>query len=233
VYLSFEKRQNHILTEGDLILFPPGIRVTGRTDEQTKAVILRVKNDVPLCDKYTLEYLYKGRDTSKLRHTHLKANPIVKAHMELLAQNIDNGLLCVRYMENNMHDLFFYLRAYYDDDELAGFNLPLLGSNATFMSFIWSNYRKVHNVIEFAKLANSSLTAFKVKFKKVTGRPPSKWLAEQKARNIYHEITCGQKTFKEISHEYHFSSVSHLGTFCRKNFGSSPGNLKPGVKNTV
>jgi AraC-like DNA-binding protein len=133
-------------------------------------------------------------------------------------------------MENNMQELFFYLRAYYGDDELAGFNLPLLGHNAKFMSFIWDNYRNVHNVIEFAQLANCSLTAFKVKFKKVTGMSPSQWLLEQKIRNIYHEITCGQKSLKEISHEYHFSSVSHLGTFCRKNFGSSPGNLKPGKK---
>jgi AraC-like DNA-binding protein len=125
-------------------------------------------------------------------------------------------------------ELFFYRRADSPDDELARFNLPLLGSNAQFMNFVWQRYREVRSVKQFARMANSSESAFKIKFKKITGKPPSKWLEEQKIRNVYHEISCGQKTLKEIGQEYHFASVSHLGTFCRKHFGKSPGNLKPG-----
>jgi AraC-like DNA-binding protein len=81
-------------------------------------------------------------------------------------------------------------------------------------------------VKEFAALANSSLTAFNEKFKKLTGMPPSKWLTGQKAQNVYHDIRSGRKSLKEISYEYQFSSVSHLGSFCKKNFGTSPKKLK-------
>jgi AraC-like DNA-binding protein len=228
VNVSHGTKQSHVLTTGDMMLFPPGTRLTGRTNAEARVMVIRVKEDVRLCDKYSIESLYADRDVTKLRHSHLKANPMIRASMNLLAENIENGLLCVRYMSMKMQELFFYLRAYYDDDELARFNLPLLGSNAQFMSFIWANYRNAHNVNQFAEMANSSLTTFKVRFKRVTGVSPSYWMAEQKARNVFHEISSGEKTLKQISHEYHFSSVSHLGTFCRKNFGQSPGSLKPG-----
>lgn len=228
VCFSYGTVKDYTLPEGGLMLFPPGIRITGHTDDRAQVLLLRIKDAPALCDKYTFESLYLGRDMGTLRHAHLEGNAIVRAGMELLAENIANGLLCVRFMEIKVQELFFYLRAYYTDDELAGFNQPLLGANARFMVFIWQNYRHVRNVEQFARLSNSPLATFKVKFKKVTGMAPSQWLTGQKVRNVYHEIICGQKSLKEISREYHFASVSHLGSFCRKNFGKTPGNMKPG-----
>ncbi len=228
MYISYGNTNDYTLTEGNLMLFPPGIRVTGRTCDRSKTMLLRVKDSLSLCDKYTLENLYRDADTSSLRHTHLESNTMVRLHLDYFAENICRGLQCVRFMEMKVMELFCYLRADYGREELQRFNLPLLSADARFMDFIWRNYRDAHNVTEFARKANCSLSAFKVKFKKVTGMSASTWLEEQKARNVYHEICCGQKSLKEISLEYHFSSVSHLGTFCRKKFGKSPKHLKPG-----
>jgi AraC-like DNA-binding protein len=209
------------------MLFPPGISISGGTKKQAKIVVMRIKDyNKSLCDQFTLESLYKDRDMTLLSHTHLESHPMVKALMELLAEIIEQKLLCVRFMTTKVHELFFYLRVYYSDEELAGFNLPLLSADAQFMGFIWENYRKVRNVKEFARMANSSLPAFKVKFKRITGMPPSQWLEKQKIRNVYHEIVCGRKSLKEISMEFYFSSVSHLGTFCHKHFGKTPGDIK-------
>jgi AraC-like DNA-binding protein len=226
VRLSYGTVLDYTLKENDLMLFPPGIRVTGGTSEKAKVMVLRIMDYISLCDQYTFESLYQERNLSQLRHTHLTGTAMVRMQMELLAEIIDQGLLCVRFMTAKVHELFFYLRAYYSDDELAGFNLPLLSADAQFMDFIWQNYRKVHTVEQFARMNNSSLAAFKVKFKRITGMPPSQWLEKQKVRNVYHEICCGQKSLKEVSQQFHFSSASHLGTFCQKHFGKSPGHLK-------
>jgi AraC-like DNA-binding protein len=225
---SYGLIRDYVLNEGNLMIFPPGDKISGRTSEQAKIMALRIRDDISLCDKYRVENLYRGRDTTELRHTHLKGNEMVRAHMEQLTRNIENGLLCVRFMAMKVQELFFYLRTYYTDDDLARFNLPLLSSDARFMDFVWQKYREAHSVKQFARMANSSESAFKIKFKRITGKSPSQWLEEQKIRNVYHEISCGQKTLKEIGREYHFSSVSHLGTFCQKHFGKSPGQLKPG-----
>jgi transcriptional regulator GlxA family with amidase domain len=216
-----------MINEGDMMLFPPGIKIIGGTSEHAKVIVMRITDYMSLCDQFTVESLYADRDMNEIRHSHLKANAVIRSQMELVATIIEQELLCVRYMISKVHELFFYLRVYYDDRELAEFNMPLLGANARFMDFVWQNYRQMHNVEQFARKANSSLAAFKSKFKRITGMPPSQWLEKQKVRNVYHEIVCGQKSFKEISHEYHFSSVSHLGTFCRKNFDKSPGMIRP------
>jgi AraC-like DNA-binding protein len=226
--LSYGTVRDYSLTEGDFMLFQPGVKIRGQVKGPVKTLLLRINDRVSLCDKYTLENLYHDLDVTKLRHTHLTSNAIMKAHMYGLAQNIANGLRCIRFMEMKVQELFYYLRAYYPKSELAGFSLPLLSANAGFMDFVWKNYRKAHNVEQFARLANCSLATLETRFKKITGRPAGQWLSEQKARNVYHDICYGQKSLKEISREYHFSSVSHLGTFCRKHFGTTPGNLKSG-----
>jgi AraC-like DNA-binding protein len=231
VNLSYGTVRDYHLSEGEFMIFPPGVRLSVGVGEQpAKLVALRIKNRVVLCDKYVFGELWYNVDTSRLRHTHLVAIPMVRIFMELLVDNVTGPLACHSFMETKILELFHYLRAYYDPEELAGFTQPLVSPNAQFMYFIWNNNRKAHNVNEFARMANCSLSAFKVKFKNVTGMAPSQWLALQKAQGVFHDISAGDKSLKQISQEYHFSSVSHLGTFCRKNFGQSPGMLRPGSK---
>jgi AraC-like DNA-binding protein len=232
LHLSYGLIEDYALTEGNIMLFPPGNKITGGTSERAKIIVVRIKHHVALCDEQVLENLYCGRDTARFRHTHLEANAMIREHMKLMAENIENGLLCIRFMAMKAQELLLYLRAYYTDDDLARFNLPLLGADARFMNFVWQKYREVRSVKQFAQMDNSSLSAFKIKFKKITGKAPSQWLEEQKVRNVYHELTCGQKNLKEISHEFNFASVSHMGTFCRKHFGKPPGQLRTGKERT-
>lgn len=226
--LSCGTVQNHTLSEGDLMLFPPGVTIAGKPKKTVRTLLLRINDRVSLCDKYTVESLYLEQGTDRLTHTHLNGNRRIRTYMEDLADNLAGGLRCVRFLTVKTQELFYYLRAYYSKEELAGFYLPLMGFDARFLNFIWSNYRQANNVVQFARMANQSLTKFKTKFKQITGMSPGMWLAEQKARNILHDLHCGQKSQKDLCVEYGFSSPSHLGVFCRKKFGKSPGRLKPG-----
>lgn len=232
VGVSFGTTEDYPMTKGCFMLFPPGIKlsVAAKDGDKPKLIIIKVIKRLVLCDKYVFGNLAGRVDIASVRHTHLEANPMIRLYMELLAENVTGRLQCFRFMDIKILELFHYLRAYYRPEELARFTHPLMSPNAQFMYFVWNNYRQVRNVNQFAKLANCSLSAFKVKFKNVTGMSPSMWLTKQKAQNVFHEISTGEKSLKEISEEYHFSSVSHLGTFCRKNFGQSPGTLKPGKR---
>lgn len=227
---AFETETRYPLAEGDLMLFPPGTRIAlTSAAADTSLVLMKVVNRVVLCDKYVFGRIWENIDTDGLRHRHLAANRTVRAYMELLAETVGGPLRCYRFMEIKILELFHYLRAYYRPDELAAFTQPLMSPNARFMYFIWNNYRAVRSVEQFAGLANCSMSAFQVRFRHVTGMSPSQWLNEQKARNVFHELSAGEKSLKEISDEYHFASVSHLGTFCRRYFGQTPGELRPGT----
>jgi AraC-like DNA-binding protein len=229
--VSFGTDGDHRLAQGDIMLFPPGISLICRpTQNPTTVIMLKARNRIVLCDRFSLENLHQNLNEDPPVHTHLEAHPTIRKFMEQLAEDVSGPMRCFQFMEIKITELFFYLRAFYRHDELARFAQPLLSPDSQFMYFIWNNYRKIRNVTQFALLANCSLSAFKVKFKNATGLSPSQWLSKQKARNVFHEISRGEKSLKEISQEYHFSSVSHLGTFCRKNFGQSPGNIKPRSK---
>jgi AraC-like DNA-binding protein len=229
VETSFGITASYPLEEGDMMLFPPGTSLACKpTRPLVKVLMIKVKNNIVLCDKNTVGHFYRyGGGDDVETHTHLRAVPEVRNFMEALMKNIDGPLNCYRYMEIKVVELFHYLRAYYGPEDLAQFMQPLLSPNAQFMYFVWTNYQKVRNVSEFALLANYSLSAFKARFRSTTGLPPSQWMSLQRARNVFHAISSGDKTLKEISEEYHFSSVSHMGTFCRKHFGQSPGTIKP------
>jgi AraC-like DNA-binding protein len=229
--LSYGTIDGYSLVEGNLMLFPPGIKLSIRVrDGSSTVVMFKIKNRLVLCDKYVFGQIWYNIDSTNLRHSHIEANPMLRIFMELLVENVTGPLACFRFMEIKTLELAHYLRAYYRPEQLAAFTRPLVSPNAQFMYFIWNNYRKAHNVKQFARMANCSLSAFKVKFKNVTGMAPSQWMALQKAQGVFHDISVGEKTLKEISQDYHFSSVSHLGTFCRKNFGQSPGMLRPGSR---
>jgi AraC-like DNA-binding protein len=232
--VSFGTVDKYPLSSGNMMLFPPGTALSCRVSQGPAAVILlKIKNRIVLCDKFVFGNISQnGTTPTLLPHTHLDSHPTIASFMEQLAADVTGQMRCFKFMEIKILELFYYLKAFYRPDELARFVQPLQSPNAQFMYFIWNNYRSVHNVNQFARMANCSLSAFKVKFKNATGMSPSQWLSEQKARNVFHEISRGEKSLKEISQEYHFSSVSHLGTFCRKNFGQSPGNIKPRMKRT-
>jgi AraC-like DNA-binding protein len=229
--ISFGTADDYYLARGDIMLFPPGTSLICRPSKHPAAILLlKIKNRIVLCDNFSLENLLQYGFCAPLYHTHLEAHPVIVSFMEQLVDNISGPMRCTRFMELKITELFYLMRAFYRPDELARVAQPMLSPDAQFMFFIWNNYRKIRNLNEFATLAKCSLSNFKVKFKAATGMSPSRWLSEQRSRNVYHEISRGEKSLKEISEEYHFSSVSHLGSFCRKTFGQSPGEINPRKK---
>ncbi|MDR2910241.1 MAG: helix-turn-helix domain-containing protein [Bacteroidales bacterium] len=225
ISISYDTVSDYLLSKGDFMLFPPGARIYGKLKSPVKTLLLRINDHISLCDNYTLENLFNDYDITNIKHTHLVSNNIIKAYVTGLVRNIANGLRCVRFMEIKSQELFHYLRAYYPKDQLVGFSLPLLNTDSMFMDLVWKNYRQAHNMKELAQMINCSITKLDTKLKQITGLTAFRWLMEQKAKNIHHDLYYGQKTLKEISFEYHFSSVSHLGTFCRQYLGATPRDL--------
>jgi AraC-like DNA-binding protein len=218
---------SYTLEKGWFMLLPPGRGFTvGCDDDAAGVLLLRVYDNISLCDGYSIEELYRQADASVAEHTHLVANQVIEKYIDLLVSNIRNELLCSRFLSDKARELFIYLRVYYTKEEVAGFFLPLVSADARFMDFVWRNYRKARNVAHFARMANCSMATFKKKFGRIVGSSPSVWLARQKAMNVYHDLCRSDKNIKEIAREYHFSSEPHLCTFCRVHLHETPGRLR-------
>lgn len=228
--VSFEQIRDGAMSAGGMVLLPPCSSVTIVAKGAAEIIRFRLRTDVRLCDRYSLEKLYDevGRDCKEFegRLNTLTANEKVRAFVELFRGCIDDGLKCIYFFEIKIKEMFFILRAYYTKEELAAFFASMLCADSGFLYFVLDNYSKVHSVKDFAQLAGYSLSGFDKQFRKVFGMSAYQWMTQKRLKSIYHDIHCSSKTLREICEEHDFSSLSQFNDYCKKHFGLPPGKIR-------
>jgi AraC-like DNA-binding protein len=223
--LSYGDTRDYNLSEGDFMLFPPGEEISVKVDDPVTVLALRITGNIALCSEYTLEKLNKAQ-AGEVSHTHLKANRKIEPFIEEWAETIEHGVQCIRFTTIKTEELFFMLRLYYPEEELARFYFPMLGADAQFMNMVWKNYRAAHNTIELASMTNQSVSRLSKEFKRIVGISVGEWMTQRKVQSVHYDLYHGDKSLKEIAAEYHFASPSHLGVFCKKKYGKTPAEIR-------
>ena len=136
------------------------------------------------------------------------------------------GLNCSNYRNLKLEEILYIIRGFYSQSELAGLFGLFTGEDTSFRTFIYRNYKSVWSVDRIASLAIMTKDGFIKKFKRVFGITPGVWLASQKVKMINYELTTTIKPFKEIAFDYGFSHVCSFSTFCKKNMGATPSEIR-------
>lgn len=203
--------------------------------DDSKLIIFKLYDRMQLCYSYSLEKLMlKPVEISEMNSvldanlspSYLVIDERLSGYLSLLENYVTSGLKCFYFYKIKIQEFFFILRAYYSKKELYEFLKPLVMNNSSFSNFVYNNYKKVKTVKELADIANYSLSGFQKHFKKVFGVPAYQWLKNQRSKSIYHELNCSERTLKDISNEYGFSSPSHFNDFCKGQFGQTPGHIR-------
>jgi AraC-like DNA-binding protein len=203
--------------------------------ENSSIVIINMHSEINFCNHFPLEILYELNESIASENSAypLKINEVVSDYLNTVVESISDGLKCAYFQELKQKELLFYLRVYYPKKDLAAFFAPMLNNDIRFSRLIYKNYESAKSVENLAFLTNYSVSGFKKRFMKVFGIPPHHWVEKEKSKKIYYEINCTQKTFKEISIEYDFSSTAHFDKFCKRVYGMSPGVLRESTKQRV
>lgn len=230
ITVSFERVEEGKMTKGDMVLIPPCTRVMAVSEETAELLVFRIRTDMRFCDGYSLERLYEdtGKDVRRFegRLNTIKANERVDDLVSHFMAIVGDGLRCIYFYELKIRELFLILRAYYTKRELAAFFSPMLSADYGFLNFVFKNYEKVHSVKELAVLAGYSISGFDKQFRKVFGMSAYQWMKHKRLNNIFHDINCSSRTFREISSGHGFSSLSQFNDYCKKNFGLPPGKIR-------
>ena len=224
---------NNIFEKGTFLVFPHGQESKMDVEEDSTIVIINLNGETIFCPRFPLEVLYVPNKSIAYENSAiypLRTNEMISHFLNIIVKSVPNGLRCLYYQELKQKELLFYLRTYYQEEELAAFFAPILNNDAHFSKLIYKNYKSAKNVADLAARVNYSLSGFKKRFVKVFGISPRNWMEREKAKKIYYEINCTQKTFKEIAVEYDFSSSAHFDKFCKKAYGMSPGALRENNK---
>lgn len=228
---SYGKYLNKNFEEGTFLLFPHGFKCAMKVKEDSKIIIINLLK-INFCNHFSLEMLYKLNESVKLEAAHysLKINKVIDDFLNNILNTIGDGLKCAYLHELKQKELLYYLRAYYTKKDLFAFFLPILSDDIVFSELIYKNVDKIKTIADLADMVNYSVSGFKKRFVKIFGVSPYHWIIKEKAKKIYYEINCTQKSFKEISIEFNFSSSAHFDKFCKKEFGMSPGVIRNATK---
>ena len=225
--MSFRQFVNRTLEGGDMLLLPLNTQLQFSVAEDTTVLVFRLLPSVHFCEHSSLEALFeKGEKKKKIRPVVMKMNSRIDLYAQNLCSYLSDGLHCHYLLELKMKELFYILRAYHTRSDMVALFSPMITENADFYDFVLKNYTTVKTLKEFAEKAQCSITSFEKRFKRNFGMSAPKWLKEQMKTNLFHEITCTRKTFREISKQFGFSSSAHLSNFCKQQFGINPKILR-------
>lgn len=129
-------------------------------------------------------------------------------HKELIS------LFRYSYHYSDLHFFFYSVRKY---------DLP-------FKTKVLQHYPNAYNARELANLCGYGLSTFQRMFHKEFGKTVYQWMLEKKSKQILYKIQYCNVSFKEIIHEYNFSSHAHFCRFCKKYLNGTPSYLRKMAK---
>ncbi|MDR2956524.1 MAG: AraC family transcriptional regulator [Prevotella sp.] len=224
---SFGENSNKIMEPRKIMLIPAGSEYKCVAETDCELNVIRLHNTKQLCDCFSLDALLKEeKDGFNNISSLLDINERVNSFLSFLNTCIGDGLKCTYYFELKAKEFYFLLRAYYTKKDLLRFFYPILSKDISFSDLVLKNHYKTKTVQELANVTNYSLSGFQKRFKKVFGVSAYQWMKDERSKSIYHQINSTDKSFKEISEEYGFSSPSHFNDFCKANFGLTPGKIR-------
>lgn len=208
-----------------------GMKCRITATKETLLILIRPGNKVTDKDSAAQAYV-NGITVNKSEKDLLEASeralPVLpeNIHIQSFATGLLSGIRELTedyfYTTIKMQEFFFLFGKTYTEQDRSRFFESLDSAEQSFAAFIYQNYKRVSSVKELADMTNYSLSGFEKRFRKIFGQPASQWMTRRKAERIYTEICDTSKSFKELSHEYGFSSPAHFSRFCMNHFGKSP-----------
>lgn len=224
---SYGEHLDVLAKKDDIFIYPAKQKGKVTFDADTVVLSFRLNVNLSFCEHFSFEMLLREKKRDAFGKLHfLTVNEVVKAYLESLLGYLKDGLRCSHFLEMKIKEFLFILRAYYPKEELTLFLDPMMNSDLDFSTKFFRVSAKTSSVEELAQMMDYSLSGFEKRFKKAFGVPVYQWIQREKAKNIYHEINCTEKTFSKIGEEYGFSSPSHFNDFCKRAFGHTPGALR-------
>ncbi len=227
IRLSVGSLAGRTLRPGSITIIPLGCRLDGEVLEDLDILMIRLKREVVLCEVFSLQKLAEGRalGSQPLDLVSLPVNDRMESFVQSMLVYLNDGLKCYYFFDLKVTELFFIFRAYYPKEDLFHFFRSILHDDSKFANFVISQSPHVRSVKELAGMINYSPSGFDKKFRKVFQVSAHRWMKQEQARRIFHEINT-DKPLKQISTDFGFSSPSRFNDFCKEHFGSPPGQLR-------
>lgn len=219
-----------IYKDNTMVAFSRNSAISGKAITKTKLMLLCFDKHINVCDKLVLESLYTQLPMEKNDYLGLQINDAMTRVLDSMSFYLDNKLQCMHLHYMKLQEVFFVFRGFYKKEDMVKFFSPILNRTVNFKDFVIANYQKVKTVEELAELYGCSLRSFNRKFKEFFDDSPYNWILRQRAKHIKAQLLTPGIEFTQIIKEFKFSSASHFSTYCKKQFGVTPREIRKTVQ---
>ena len=234
VRYCFQNLPTHEAVKGQIIFRPSGEHYSYQALADSIVVIFRLINPLLLCRKFSIEKLYGIKaivpgcfpEREKNRIGTLEINSRIWCFLELLIDCIADGMKCRYWFDMKISEFLVYLRLYYTKEEVHDFFLAILSGDTAFSEYIRLNWHRFTTVNEMADSLNMNRKQFTRQFAKAFNTSPHRWMSEGRAKKVCDEITCTDKSFKQIAADNRFGSETQFTRFVKKEFDKTPTELR-------
>lgn len=225
--IKYDGNEHVNVVSGKMFLLPGGKPIVGVGRKDTLLLLCEFSSSLKLCSRFSIQQLVKDIPSdSSFSFYFLSLDDRLSRFLSLLVDCLQEGLGCVHFHQIKRDELFLYLRAGYNKEELARFFCPILSRDMDFKDFVLAHSHVIFDVKSFAAYANMSLSTFNRSFKDAFQDTAKNWLLLRKQEFVKNDIIMTPMSLAEIAEKYHFSSTSYLVTFCKKYFGKTPNELR-------
>lgn len=143
-----------------------------------------------------------------------------------IARRLPDSPFPERYYQLKLDELFMFLEAYYDRNDLSMMFSSMLGRNLDFMNEVISCYLASMTLSQMAEHFKMERVTFNRHFMASFGMTASKWLRNMRNIEILRMIRTTDLNFSEIAFRLGLSSSAYLTEYCRKCWGKTPTMLR-------
>ncbi|MDR2887554.1 MAG: helix-turn-helix domain-containing protein [Bacteroidales bacterium] len=241
ISITFPDKARHLHRKGQMLFMPSGSIFTWNFQEYTQLLVYRLHNPgFRLCEKFPVESLYvedskylwpeQGSQETKPkeRFSMLKIHPGLLQRLESVRDCFTDGIRCKKFFEMEIEAFFILIRCYYDKKELYSFMRFIMTGNMVFTEYVRLRWKEYYTVSELASSMSMSAKHFSRQFVQFFGQRPSVWMANNRARLIFDELTASNKPLKQIAFDNGFSSISQFSIFTKKMLGKNATEIRNG-----
>jgi len=232
IKFSLGKFTNCHIGKSQIIYLPTGYNFLCTAVEDCKLLVMCIQGQTRFCDDYNFMDLEKdilyipNYSMAEARPATLEINGIMEKYIEALLEYIGAGAKCKCFYLIKIKELFYIFRWFYPKETLIDFFQSALKGGTDFAAYIMDAWHKYSSVGEMAEAMNYTVSGFEKRFKRIFGVSPYKWMLNQKAERIFHQLRTTDLTLKQISSNFGFNSLSRFNDFCKSNLGKSPGDIR-------
>lgn len=227
LHIRTQENEHHYLNSGQCMFLPRTQRPDIRAIAPSRVIWLDFSNRLVLGghDALASTVLSGSRPAEGI-----PILPVVPQIERLLTEVQTLEMPCYHMLKQ--YELFFLMKASYDDRQLAGFFNAILRPVHDFRAFVESNYANTDTLEDIAGKANLSKSYFIKRFKESFGVSVHQWLVKQKEEQLKKMLAAGKYDTEEMARRLGLKSQKGLYQFCRQRFRCSMTELNERLTDT-